>query len=153
MSSICDKTVRGQRLRAMMTLAPLLLAAYALLPAESFAHEPDNIQPAEYHPKRAWMWRRSESNGDAPFRDGVVELRHNDAQDWSLNCFSRMDARPGDHFVFEFDSAKTDGPHGTIRPCVVTRRADGEVANWAFASRSEERRVGKECRSRWSPYH
>ena len=31
---------------------------------------------------------------------------------------------------------------------------------WAFASRmaalqerSEERRVGKECRSRWSPYH
>ena len=23
----------------------------------------------------------------------------------------------------------------------------------ATASRSEERRVGKECRSRWSPYH
>ena len=23
----------------------------------------------------------------------------------------------------------------------------------AFAVRSEERRVGKECRSRWSPYH
>ena len=22
-----------------------------------------------------------------------------------------------------------------------------------FCSRSEERRVGKECRSRWSPYH
>ena len=22
-----------------------------------------------------------------------------------------------------------------------------------FKSRSEERRVGKECRSRWSPYH
>ena len=26
--------------------------------------------------------------------------------------------------------------------------------NWIFLSiRSEERRVGKECRSRWSPYH
>src|SRR5688572_19647630 len=24
---------------------------------------------------------------------------------------------------------------------------------WAHAQRSEERRVGKECRSRWSPYH
>ena len=24
---------------------------------------------------------------------------------------------------------------------------------WALRSRSEERRVGKECRSRWSPYH
>ena len=23
----------------------------------------------------------------------------------------------------------------------------------AFVDRSEERRVGKECRSRWSPYH
>ena len=26
-------------------------------------------------------------------------------------------------------------------------------ANFAEAMRSEERRVGKECRSRWSPYH
>ena len=24
---------------------------------------------------------------------------------------------------------------------------------WAANNRSEERRVGKECRSRWSPYH
>ena len=24
---------------------------------------------------------------------------------------------------------------------------------YAAAERSEERRVGKECRSRWSPYH
>ena len=24
---------------------------------------------------------------------------------------------------------------------------------WAEIRRSEERRVGKECRSRWSPYH
>ena len=26
-------------------------------------------------------------------------------------------------------------------------------AHWASPGRSEERRVGKECRSRWSPYH
>ena len=35
-------------------------------------------------------------------------------------------------------------------------RAEGiqELArSWAAAGRSEERRVGKECRSRWSPYH
>src|SRR2546430_4669261 len=25
--------------------------------------------------------------------------------------------------------------------------------NWFARNRSEERRVGKECRSRWSPYH
>ena len=28
-----------------------------------------------------------------------------------------------------------------------------EERKFANASRSEERRVGKECRSRWSPYH
>ena len=27
------------------------------------------------------------------------------------------------------------------------------VAKWPIDRRSEERRVGKECRSRWSPYH
>ena len=36
--------------------------------------------------------------------------------------------------------------------------ADGKpvttaIAGWRNAQRSEERRVGKECRSRWSPYH
>ena len=27
------------------------------------------------------------------------------------------------------------------------------AAEFKYADRSEERRVGKECRSRWSPYH
>ena len=30
---------------------------------------------------------------------------------------------------------------------------DTELLNYVTAVRSEERRVGKECRSRWSPYH
>ena len=29
----------------------------------------------------------------------------------------------------------------------------GVVSDFADRTRSEERRVGKECRSRWSPYH
>ena len=33
---------------------------------------------------------------------------------------------------------------------MVVRRADGV---YVYQLRSEERRVGKECRSRWSPYH
>ena len=28
-----------------------------------------------------------------------------------------------------------------------------QAADWLITTRSEERRVGKECRSRWSPYH
>ena len=31
--------------------------------------------------------------------------------------------------------------------------SDGELAIQVAAIRSEERRVGKECRYRWSPYH
>ena len=30
---------------------------------------------------------------------------------------------------------------------------DASTYQGAFIGRSEERRVGKECRSRWSPYH
>src|SRR5439155_18885804 len=31
--------------------------------------------------------------------------------------------------------------------------AAAHFGGWPSAVRSEERRVGKECRSRWSPYH
>src|ERR1035437_6472427 len=48
--------------------------------------------------------------------------------------------------------------------CQLIARASDEVISgkldehfplriWQTGSRSEERRVGKECRSRWSPYH
>ena len=37
---------------------------------------------------------------------------------------------------------------------IVLRRAAGsELVSQIDRGRSEERRVGKECRSRWSPYH
>ena len=34
-----------------------------------------------------------------------------------------------------------------------TRNMGRKDVTAMFATRSEERRVGKECRSRWSPYH
>src|SRR2546422_10332060 len=37
---------------------------------------------------------------------------------------------------------------GVYEPLILQRNGDGYIAR-----RSEERRVGKECRSRWSPYH
>ena len=36
---------------------------------------------------------------------------------------------------------------------VVEDFVDVERFDVMISSRSEERRVGKECRSRWSPYH
>jgi K+ transporter len=42
----------------------------------------------------------------------------------------------------------------TIKYVLITLRADNNGEGGIFALyRSEERRVGKECRSRWSPYH
>ena len=35
---------------------------------------------------------------------------------------------------------------------IESKKADGKTDAYGFM-RSEERRVGKECRSRWSPYH
>src|SRR5205823_8221586 len=49
----------------------------------------------------------------------------------------------------------TDRAHRLARPGeparLLVRPATGRMG--AAAERSEERRVGKECRSRWSPYH
>src|SRR3712207_7987595 len=39
---------------------------------------------------------------------------------------------------------------------VMSETAQGLVGEWEYSTdlfRSEERRVGKECRSRWWPYH
>ena len=48
--------------------------------------------------------------------------------------------------------APTDGPFAekSFDPSLVSRVL---ITGTTAAERSEERRVGKECRSRWSPYH
>ena len=40
-----------------------------------------------------------------------------------------------------------------IHDLVIRTMGTGVRLNVAVMARSEERRVGKECRSRWSPYH
>src|SRR5256885_13987423 len=51
--------------------------------------------------------------------------------------------------------ALKDRPHPPERSRIAQRIAmhQDEIGRVALADRSEERRVGKECRSRWSPYH
>src|SRR3989441_10292431 len=46
-------------------------------------------------------------------------------------------------------AVKTDAPYKTLADFVAAaKQHPGQLKQ-----RSEERRVGKECRSRWSPYH
>ena len=68
----------------------------------------------------------------------------------------------------EPNAAKTDGPFATLARArdevrsLKIRNPQSPIRNTVFVrsglyslpeTRSEERRVGKECRSRWSPYH
>src|SRR2546422_6952048 len=40
-----------------------------------------------------------------------------------------------------------------LRDLLASRKLAAEAPGVRYDFRSEERRVGKECRSRWSPYH
>ena len=64
----------------------------------------------------------------------VVVPAYNSA-DFLLACLETLVVPDGEVEVVVLDDGSSD--------------ATGEVAT----TRSEERRVGKECRSRWSPYH
>ena len=69
------------------------------------------------------------------------------------------DVEPGDWEVSVTTSVP--GTPGEIGPVVRTRCLSADDARdpsrvlgpGGGCERSEERRVGKECRSRWSPYH
>ena len=57
----------------------------------------------------------------------------------------------GKHFVTDVAIIGTGG--AGLAAAFEARGAGARVAVLEQAERSEERRVGKECRSRWSPYH
>ena len=62
---------------------------------------------------------------------------------------------PEKHYKFierEFKDKLTENEFETLYEFVEIKRK--QDPDWSkFHRRSEERRVGKECRSRWSPYH
>src|SRR3989449_9152893 len=76
---------------------------------------------------------------------GAAALREK-IRDW--NGEARVEGLLVDyhHFYGDFDTIATDR-HWYRREVRAIR------LNRGIRSRSEERRVGKECRSRWSPYH
>ena len=51
--------------------------------------------------------------------------------------------------VFQYFEEICAIPHGSRN----LQQISDYLVDFAKAHRSEERRVGKECRSRWSPYH
>ena len=77
-------------------------------------------------------------------------------ENWALPALTDY----GKSKTFTFGDVATEIAriHLLFHECQV-RRGDKialigkDSSRWCIAYRSEERRVGKECRSRWSPYH
>src|SRR3712207_9334577 len=58
-----------------------------------------------------------------------------------------------DRLLVELEDAKPHAVQAQVLEPVVEERGDRLCPVAVVPVRSEERRVGKECRSRWSPYH
>src|SRR3712207_7294243 len=77
-------------------------------------------------------------------------------RDWSSDvCSSDLDHGVMYGAIKFYAEAKKAGikPIMGCEVYVTADRKDKNRASYYHLTRSEERRVGKECRSRWSPYH
>src|SRR5689334_24688278 len=81
--------------------------------------------------------------------------------DWSSDVCSSDLHRERNLDVLLGETERRISHHGVIRADVVAvaievlelEKGEHSVAAFRYGVRSEERRVGKECRSRWSAYH
>src|SRR2546427_6164704 len=86
--------------------------------------------------------------------DGIRDLTVTGVQTCALPISNSMSA-------MVFSSTTTNATLGScsrrrassIFICGRRRHGSGSSGSSSWPPRSEERRVGKECRSRWSPYH
>src|SRR5260221_13505580 len=91
-----------------------------------------------------------------------------DCCEFPLSSYLRSLERPDRPYVavpvfpsrhFRFSSVFVNAAKGIRKPADLAGKRIGvpvfdmAAAVWLRGIRSEERRVGKECRSRWSPYH
>ena len=94
------------------------------------------------------------NNGD--FKDIRVKIGNGDySLDTWLNKLTTEieDIEKGNVVVKESSKATYDSANNNIAETYMTKKDGATKTDMYDYARSEERRVGKECRSRWSPYH
>ena len=80
-----------------------------------------------------------------------------EAPSWTLFTHQKADGDALGSLTALFGAGRLQGKHvrwmGLDKAVTPAYRFLDHTEHYALLTRSEERRVGKECRSRWSPYH
>jgi len=100
-----------------------------------------------------WWWTMSSEYSDVVFGvDSWAEFKHADLCGSVTNPFNQVFPKTPIKRIFDTigDIDTFAGVAKKLAKLTGDRRFEDY---WKFVYRSEERRVGKECRSRWSPYH
>ena len=82
---------------------------------------------------------------DSANRSHVIEILRSQASSWKVSLFQPLSKLKKQLFSVTSSKRKLGG--------MLLRSGSISEQQLEIALRSEERRVGKECRSRWSPYH
>src|SRR2546430_4130541 len=86
--------------------------------------------------------------------DGIRDLTVTGVQTCALPIsLDVIDAMTPDALLNASRSVPLMSWRRAIQPKSVYAAHTSPFSSWSTSTRSEERRVGKECRSRWSPYH
>src|SRR5687767_14026958 len=97
------------------------------------------------------LWKPGETGG------GLCHVRDRRADRWRGLCSRHADIKSdaGEQLFHRYDEATRKHQHvEQERACGCdSGNADDRATRLAYEARSEERRVGKECRCRWSTEH
>ena len=116
----------------------------------TFAYSDLEVSPLQQHTQGEYTIKVNVTNTGKRAGDEVVQLYVRDkvssviTYDSQLRGFERVSLQPGETRQVTFSLKPEDLQ-------ILDRNMNWTVEPGEF--RSEERRVGKECRSRWSPYH
>ena len=133
-------------------------------PAELDIHEENKrAQPAIFEFEEAARKKRTSEDGDARaaaklFAGNTPEKKNTSETGTTIPVVKKPD--PNDPFVVRPPAPPVPKPvevkkidFSSFTETTQNKIIEAEPAERSIVNRSEERRVGKECRSRWSPYH
>ena len=84
----------------------------------------------------------------------VIQIRRQVFTEVARMAYANVKGEQANHLMRKIPYTIIPGEEGKLRKDIFLERAIVEErVRLAMGLRSEERRVGKECRSRWSPYH